>query len=949
MVGPMPSQASVPSPYLQPVLGAAIATFLMTDIEGSTRLWEQHPDTMPDLLAAHDAILRAAVEGNGGAIVKTTGDGLLARFDEPASSLVAALAGQIGLTDLAGHPVAPIRARMALHTGTAHARDGDYFGPSLNRVARLLAIGHGGQVLVSGVAAVLVGDRLPTGAELLDLGEHRLRDIDQPEHAFQLVAPGLARAFPPLRSLGSVRTNLPSPATSFVGRERELADLDQRLLGAGRLVTLTGTGGTGKTRLALQAAAGLVDRYRDGVWLTELAPIRDPALVPQGIAAALGVREQPRGTPADAVVDYLRGKELLLVLDNCEHVVDEAAGLVERLLASCPSLTIVATSREALGIPGESIFQVPSLGVPEQRRSADGEEAPASTADDAETSDAVRLFVDRAQAAAPGFALTDANAPVVSEICRRLDGIPLAIELAAARVTILSPEEILQRLGDRFRLLTGGRRAAVPRQQTLQALIDWSWDLLAEPDRRLLRRLSVFAGGWTLDAATAVCGDGIGDATAVLDALGRLIDRSLVVVDRGATTRYRLLETIRQYARDRLIESGEAEARGRQHLDHFLAFAERAGPALWGPGMIEWTRRLEADEDNLRTAIEWALEVDAERAARLAVELSFFWQTRSTWAESVAWLTAAVDGVRALPPPSTELQGPRDAVTAMAMAATAFGVASRGAGDASALAEESIVLARRSGDGSVLAWVLVRALTALAFSGKAVRSMELVDELVRVATAQRDYTSLAMAASGRASYLVMHDPVAAVELVDSASDDARRTGNPFTIGFAALSRGRILGRVGRLAEAIPAFDEAFASFAELEGSYHSLMARSDLAHALRQGGRLDDAEATLRGTIRRWEHFGNRGAVANELEAFAFIALAHDDADRATRLLAAAVALREAASAHRMPDEALDFDTAVARLRSEMDPAAFELAWAAGRSMGTERAVAFALGDDPVR
>ena len=279
----------------------------------------------------------------------------------------------------------------------------------------------------------------------------------------------------------------------------------------------------------------------------------------------------------------------------------------------------------------------------------------------------------------------------MSEICRRLDGIPLAIELAAARVAILSPEEILQRLGDRFRLLTGGRRAAVPRQQTLQALIDWSWDLLAEPDRRLLRRLSVFAGGWTLDAATAVCGDGIGDAPDVLDALARLVDRSLVVVDRGSPTRYRLLETIRQYARDRLVESGEAEALGRRHLDHFLALAERAGPALWGPGMAEWIRRLEVDEDNLRTAIDWALEVDAERAARLAIELSFFWQTRSTWAESVAWLTAAVDGVRALPPPSDGLQGQRDAVTAMLMAATAFGVASRGAGDASDLAEESIV------------------------------------------------------------------------------------------------------------------------------------------------------------------------------------------------------------------------------------------------------------------
>ncbi len=644
----------------------------------------------------------------------------------------------------------------------------------------------------------------------------------------------------------------------------------------------------------------------------------------------------------DAVVDYLREKELLLLLDNCEHVIDAAAELVHHLLASCPSLTVAATSREALGIPGESVYQVPSLGVPPRRDRFDVHDAePAPALDDVAAADAVRLFADRAAAAEPTFALTEVNAPAVVEICRRLDGIPLAIELAAARVTVLSVEEILQRLGDRFRLLTGGRRMAVPRQQTLQALIDWSWDLLEERDRRLLRRLSVFAGGWTLEAAALICAEPGEGATDILDGLGRLVERSLVVVDHGTATRYRLLETIRQYARDRLVESGEADDLQTRHLEHFLAFAERADPALHGPDMADWLRRLGADADNLRTAIEWGLDADPERAGRLAVALTFCWQSRATWAESVGWLAEASDRLRALPPADPESGRRRDALRAVLMAEQAFAVASFRGGDTHVLANEAIALARQAGDDRALLAVLVAASTAMVFSG----TLELIDldEVRRLARELDSPFDLAMLEGRYANYVALGDPAAADVHLQAAMAQARRTGNPFVIGFTAIGRARILSRTGRLAEAIPLFDEAFAVFADLPDTYFGLMARSELAHVLRLGGRLDEAEALYRETVHGWEHVGNRGAIANQLECFGYVSVGRGDAERAARLLGASEALREAASAGMMPWERRDFDAALAGLRTALDPASLEAAWASGRAMDATAAIAFAL------
>ena len=479
-------------------------TFLFTDIEGSSRLWEEDPDAMASALARHDTLLNDIFASHGGDVFKTMGDSVLVAFRQPNPAVRAVIQAQKALIAQDWETLRPLRVRAALHRGPAEQRNGDYFGPTLNRTARLLSAGHGGQTLLSRTAREDLA--LPDGVELRDLGERRLRDLSRPERIFQLLAPDLPSEFPPLRSLEVLPNNLPAQLTTFIGRERELADV-KRLVQSGRLVTLTGPGGTGKTRLSLQVAAELLESFADGVWLVELATLSDPELLATTVAAALGARATRDRPIEDTLLDYLRSKRLLLLLDNCEHLVAACAQLAERLLQSASHLCILASSREALAIAGETTFNVPSLSTPEFFSKRFRGPHPAESMAEFES---VRLFVERGAAAKPGFALTDENARTIAKICWRLDGIPLAIELAAARVKMLALGEILNRLDDRFHLLTSGGRTALPRQQTLTALIDWSYDLLSEKEQALLRRLSVFGRGRTLEAVEKVCsGDGI--------------------------------------------------------------------------------------------------------------------------------------------------------------------------------------------------------------------------------------------------------------------------------------------------------------------------------------------------------------------------------------------------------------------------------------------------------
>ncbi len=613
-------------------LPSGTVTFLFTDLESSTRLWQDHPEAMKSALARHDEIVRDAIESHAGVVVKTTGDGFHAAFAAAHDAIDAAVAGQLSLLGESWGATGPLRVRIGIHSGPAELRSGDYYGTAVNRAARLMSVAHGGQVVVSLATSELVRD---APVEFVDLGEHRLQDLGQPERIFQVLHPGLDSEFAPLQSLDAYASNLPLQMTSFVGRGRELVEITKAFDDA-RVVTLTGVGGVGKTRLAVQVGAELLPRFGDGVWLCELGPVADRSLVPEVVAAALGVQRRPGMSPGESILAACKNRELLLILDNCEHLLDAAATLVEAMVRVCPRVCVLATSREGLGVSGERILVVRSLGLP----AADG-----LPGDPVEAADAVRLFCDRAVSARDGFMLGADNVDAVAQICGRLDGIPLAIELAAARVRMMTPGEIAERLDERFRLLTGGARTAVERHQTLQQAVDWSYDLLAPREQDLLNRLGVFAGGFTLDAAESVAaGDGI-ETFDVLDGLGQLVDKSLVVADATPSgTRYRLLETIRQYALERLDDAGETDTVRRRHATWCAGFVAEASVGLQGPDEAPWSARLDHEFDNIRAALTWATGADDANLAVSLIGTFSFWSlyTRPLGYALGPWAAAAL-------------------------------------------------------------------------------------------------------------------------------------------------------------------------------------------------------------------------------------------------------------------------------------------------------------------
>ena len=608
---------------------------LFTDIEGSTRLWDEHPDRMPTALSHHDSVVRDSVERHAGTVVKTTGDGVYAVFADPEECLAAAIAMQRALADPAVTEGLSLRTRIGLHVGLVERRDNDLFGSAVNRGARIMGAAHGGQTLLSDAFAEAIAGRLPKAVSLRAMGAVRLRGLARPERLWQVVHAEMRNEFPALRSLETAPSNLPQQLTSFVGRERERTDV-AALLRSSRLVTLTGTGGLGKTRLSLQVGADLLGDYLDGVWIVELAPLSDPRLVLHSVAGALGVREEPGRPVFDALVGFVADRSLLLILDNCEHLVQACAELAEALLRSAPRLSILASSREHLRVAAERIYPLTTLSLPDPGRPLALGELPQY--------EAVRLFVERAVAVQPSFGLSERNANAVIQICRRLDGIPLAIELAAARLRTLTVESIAERLDDRFRLLTKGSRTGTPRQQTLSALIDWSHELLDSKERTLFRRLAVFAGGSTLEGAEAV-GAGTGlDVADVLELLTALVEKSLVGLE-PETGRYRLLETVREYAQQRLNEAGEANAAGARHLDFCLSLSARASAQLAvGARSREWLEAMDAESENLLAAHAYCGVTGAgEAGLELAYNTYPYWFRRGSLETGLRMLHEALD------------------------------------------------------------------------------------------------------------------------------------------------------------------------------------------------------------------------------------------------------------------------------------------------------------------
>jgi predicted ATPase/class 3 adenylate cyclase/Tfp pilus assembly protein PilF len=965
-----------------PTLPSGTVTFLFTDIEGSTRLWDQHPEAMRVALAQHDTLLRAAIKQHNGYVFKTVGDAFCAAFYTAPDALKAALDAQLALQQQPCNETGMLRVRMALHTGVAQERDGDYFGPTLNRVARLQAIGHGQQTLLSQITYQLVCDSLPDEVTLQDQGQHRLKDLLAPEHVWRLQHPALPTEFPPLKSLNYLPTNLPHQMTSFIGREAELAEVKQ-LLSSTRLLTLMGTGGAGKTRLALQVGAEVLDDYKDGVWLVELAALAEADLAPQTVASVLGLREEVGRPLLQTVQDYLRDRHLLLLVDNCEHLVAACARLVDALRSTCPHVTILATSREPLGVAGERCWRVPSLLTPTPA------DLPLEEKDLAAVLmeyDACRLFVERAVLQRHEFVLTRRNASALASVCHRLDGIPLAIELAAARVRSLSVEEIDGRLDQRFRLLTGGSRTALPRQQTLRATFDWSYDLLDAQARLLLGRLSLFAGGWTLEAAEQVgAGEGrsgeVIEAWEVLDLLTGLVDKSLVIAATlGDTTRYQLLETVRQYARDRLAEGKEVGIVRERHRDHFLALAEAIRPKLSGSEQAHWLAVLEEEHDNLRQALTFCLEAPegGEAGLRLGGALQQFWWTRGHLSEG-RQLSSAV----------LSRPGAQEHLKARADALNGAGVLAWMQGDyvtASALYEESLTIFRELGDKRGIANALnnmglvafcqgdytgARALheeslaTRQELGDKGGNAASL-NNLGNVAREQGDYTgaralyeqSLAIRrdlGDKRGIAISLHnlglvafeqgDYAGARTLHEESLTIRRELGDKVGIAHCLNDLGNVAREQGDYAVARALYEESLAIREELANKEGIAASLSSLGNVANEQGDHAMARTLYEQSLTICRELGDKRGIADSVDSFAGLACQQQQAQRAARLWGAATVLREEIGAPRLPVEQAKYEQQTARARASLGKAVFTAAFEEGRAMTLEQAVEYVLGE----
>src|SRR5215208_2638945 len=905
-------------------------TFLFTDIEGSTRLWEHDAPAMQAALARHDELLRGAIEERGGYVFKTVGDAFCCAFPTAPDALEAALQAQRLLFEERWAESDPLRVRMALHMGAAQERDGDYFGPPLNRVARLLSAAHGGQVLLSAATHEMVRDQVPAGMNLAELGEHRLKDLFRPEKVFQLVSPDLPSEFPPLRTLDAYRNNLPLQPTPLVGREKEVAQVcDLLRSGETRLLTLTGPGGIGKTRVALQTAADLLEDFPDGTFFVPLATLTEAQLFSSAIAETLGVKETGEQPLDESLEDYLGERRMLLVLDNFEQVLG-AAPAVTALLAGAPGLKVLATSRAPLALYGEHEFPVPPLTLPDLERPPPLERLTQY--------EAVGLFVERARAIKPDFEVTNESAPAVAEICVRLDGLPLAIELAAARIKMLPPQAMLQRLSSRLKLLTGGARDLPERQRTLRGAIEWSHALLEEGEKTLFALMAVFSGGRTLEAIEAVCDAGGDLLLDAFEGVSSLLDKSLLRQEEGpkGEPRFVMLETIHEYARERLQESGEAEEIGRGHIRYFLALAEEAAPELTGADQVSWMDRLEAEHDNFRAALSRSLEAgDAKSALRIGGALWRFWNVRGHFSEGRHWLGTGLSGGEAAP------------VVVRAEASLGLGYLELRQGDYGRAVEDleaSLSLYRGVGDRRGEAYALCFLGWIALDRSDLQRAQALLEESLALSRAAGTARDVSVALNALAMLNVYRgDYARATAMQEESLSLAREASDVQIIAIFTYNSGFAAAITGEYERAEALVRESQELFREVGDRGMAPLANSRLGFLALSRNDPDRAEELCVEAIRELQEQAQIPGMDFALDVLASVAAARGGIRRAARLWGGVAGFREATGAPWLLEERAIIEPRIDGARSRLEEAVWQEEWEKGRSMTLDQAVGYAL------
>jgi predicted ATPase/class 3 adenylate cyclase len=917
---------------------SGVVTFLFTDIEGSTRLWERDASTMWSALERHNAILDEAIRAHVGYHFKTIGDAFQAAFADPAAAVAACVDAQRALDAEPWPETGPVRVRMALHRGAAEpSPTGDYLAPSLNRLARILSAGYGGQVLLSVAALEAIGDRLPDGVTVISLGKHRLRDLLEAEEIWQLVIPGLPEKFPPLKSLEGHPTNLPQQPTALIGRDEEIARLREKLAEEStRLVTLTGPGGVGKTRLALAAAADSLETFPDGVFLVTLAGVETATLLLPEIAAVLGVREGGGLSLEESVVAYLAGKRLLLVLDNLEQLkpFETAASTIARLLDAAPAVRMLATSRAPLRLRAEQEWPVPPLPTPEPGVEVNGEAELTALA----ATPAVALFVERARAARPAWQLTPANAADVAEIARRLDGLPLAIELAAVRVRVLTPAEILRRLGGALDLLEARSGDRPDRQQTLRAAIAWSYELLRFEDQVAFRRLGVFSGGFTLEAAEQVLAQTPDPWIDPLDAVSVLVEQSLIRTEEDSLgeTRYRMLETIRAFALEELARSGEAGAVQAAHARWVDAFSREADQHVLGPESGEWLSRYEREHDNFRAAVAWAIDHDpADLGLKVPESLWRFWEIRGHYTEARGWLERALISSAGAPP------------KLRALVLDGLGNIAWRQGDLVAAAralEESLEIWRATGERRSIGGTVSNLGTVMELRGDLDRARALQEEALAIARDTGEPLRIATSLNNLALVIWNQgDTTRATALLEESAAIKRKEGNWVGLAITLNNLGMLAAQAADMDGAIAYLEETLAIDRKLgnpDGIAHSL---GNLAGVIAPTGDVSRAAALDAEALEIRRDLGDRLSIAHSLDSIAATASRAGFPEIGARLFGASERLREELGAPLPPSERAHYEEGLDMTRSALGDEAYERAWAAGRALSLDDAVTEAL------